>query len=345
MAPPAEDERLGRDPPRVREPARALVHALAGVSDPGPGRQRRVRPARLLDRLRPPAPRLDDPARRLGPADRGAGALDRRRRRRACSATGSSRGWCWRAAAASGSRPRRGRRSPRARPWSRRSTSSTWSRWRPAAAWGDDFVYGVETYDVGLSGFAVYMAATRPPAFETAGRRADRGLRRAGRLAAGAARPRAAAARRHLRPRSGLAAGRDADPRRPLAGARGPPHGQVPQRPGLAAARGRVELGRAQAGARRRASSSACAASRPASTTSAVLEMLVKSPFDIEASNRHMIRGAFHGGDRGLAQSGALRPVPGWGSTGCRSRASTRPAAPPTRAARSPARPGATRRR
>ena len=26
-----------------------------------------------------------------------------------------------------------------------------------------------------------------------------------------------------------------------------------------------------------------------------------------------MIRGAFHGGDRGLAQSGALRPVPGWG--------------------------------
>ena len=25
-----------------------------------------------------------------------------------------------------------------------------------------------------------------------------------------------------------------------------------------------------------------------------------------------MIRGAFHGGDRGLAQSGALRPAPGW---------------------------------
>ena len=37
----------------------------------------------------------------------------------------------------------------------------------PADAWGEDFVYGVETYDVGLSGFAVYMAATRPPVFET----------------------------------------------------------------------------------------------------------------------------------------------------------------------------------
>jgi phytoene dehydrogenase-like protein len=45
----------------------------------------------------------------------------------------------------------------------------------------------------------------------------------------------------------------------------------------------------------------------------AIRASLVKGPFDIERSNRHMIRGAFHGGDRGLAQSGALRPVPGWG--------------------------------
>ena len=34
---------------------------------------------------------------------------------------------------------------------------------------------------------------------------------------------------------------------------------------------------------------------------------------DIEAQNRHMIRGTFHGGDRTLAQSGGLRPAPGWG--------------------------------
>ena len=27
-----------------------------------------------------------------------------------------------------------------------------------------------------------------------------------------------------------------------------------------------------------------------------------------------MVHGAFHGGDRGVAQSGALRPAPGWAS-------------------------------
>src|SRR5262249_40018312 len=45
----------------------------------------------------------------------------------------------------------------------------------------------------------------------------------------------------------------------------------------------------------------------------ATLAPLVKSPVDIEAQNRHMVRGTFHGGDRTLAQSGALRPAPGWG--------------------------------
>jgi phytoene dehydrogenase-like protein len=45
----------------------------------------------------------------------------------------------------------------------------------------------------------------------------------------------------------------------------------------------------------------------------AILGRLVKSPADIERQNRHMIHGAFHGGDRGLAQMGALRPAPGWG--------------------------------
>ena len=40
---------------------------------------------------------------------------------------------------------------------------------------------------------------------------------------------------------------------------------------------------------------------------------LVKAPEDIEAANPHMIRGTFHGGDRTLAQSGGLRPAPGWG--------------------------------
>jgi phytoene dehydrogenase-like protein len=45
-----------------------------------------------------------------------------------------------------------------------------------------------------------------------------------------------------------------------------------------------------------------------------VLARLVKSPADYEQLNPHMVHGAFHGGDRGIAFSGAQRPVPGWAS-------------------------------
>jgi phytoene dehydrogenase-like protein len=44
----------------------------------------------------------------------------------------------------------------------------------------------------------------------------------------------------------------------------------------------------------------------------AILASLVKSPKDIEELNPHMIHGAFHGGNRGPAFSGPLRPAPGW---------------------------------
>ena len=44
-----------------------------------------------------------------------------------------------------------------------------------------------------------------------------------------------------------------------------------------------------------------------------MLFRMVKAPDDFEHTNPHMIHGTFHGGDRGLAQSGGLRPVPGWG--------------------------------
>jgi phytoene dehydrogenase-like protein len=47
-------------------------------------------------------------------------------------------------------------------------------------------------------------------------------------------------------------------------------------------------------------------------SSDAVLERLVKAPEDIERANEHMIRGTFHGGDRGIGQSGGLRPMPGW---------------------------------
>jgi phytoene dehydrogenase-like protein len=50
----------------------------------------------------------------------------------------------------------------------------------------------------------------------------------------------------------------------------------------------------------------------PGFTDDVVLERLIRMPEDIERHNEHMIRGTFHGGDRTLPQSGALRPVPGW---------------------------------
>jgi phytoene dehydrogenase-like protein len=52
----------------------------------------------------------------------------------------------------------------------------------------------------------------------------------------------------------------------------------------------------------------------PGFTDDVVLGQMVKSPADYERLNRHMVHGAFHGGDRGLAGSGPLRPVPGWAS-------------------------------
>ena len=47
-------------------------------------------------------------------------------------------------------------------------------------------------------------------------------------------------------------------------------------------------------------------------SATSMLDRLVKMPEDIERQNEHMIGGTFHGGDRTLPQSGALRPVPGW---------------------------------
>jgi phytoene dehydrogenase-like protein len=43
-----------------------------------------------------------------------------------------------------------------------------------------------------------------------------------------------------------------------------------------------------------------------------VLARHVKSPLDLERFNAHNWHGSCHGGDMGPAQSGALRPVPGW---------------------------------
>ena len=50
----------------------------------------------------------------------------------------------------------------------------------------------------------------------------------------------------------------------------------------------------------------------PNLTRNNILASLVRSPDDYEAANPHMIHGTIHGGAQNLAQTDALRPVPGW---------------------------------
>ncbi|HZC28788.1 MAG TPA: NAD(P)/FAD-dependent oxidoreductase [Gaiellaceae bacterium] len=50
----------------------------------------------------------------------------------------------------------------------------------------------------------------------------------------------------------------------------------------------------------------------PNLTHETLLATLVKSPVDLEALNEHNWRGSCHGGEMSPAQSGALRPAPGW---------------------------------
>ena len=55
----------------------------------------------------------------------------------------------------------------------------------PRPAWPEEFHYGVDTYDVGVPGFATYYCATAAPQFRAHGRAAHRGVGGPGRLAGG----------------------------------------------------------------------------------------------------------------------------------------------------------------
>ena len=225
LAAPARDERVGRDPPSLRGRAHPGVPAVAGLPDARAGRLRRLRPARVLARVRPPAALVDDPARRVGRADRRAGALHRRARRRRCCATAASTrlllsgGRCRGVETEDGERFTASeavvstihvkhllemrRRLGRGLPLRRRDV-----RRRRV---GDGDLHG----GAGAAGLR--------------GRRLG-GLRRAGGVPARRDRVRPRAARRPLRRGSGVAARRDADARRPVARARGSPHREVPVR-------------------------------------------------------------------------------------------------------------------
>jgi phytoene dehydrogenase-like protein len=182
----------------------------------------------------------------------------------------------------------------------------------PSEAWGEDFLYAIETYDEGIAAFATHYAATAAPRYRhhdgselevvsggVAGwpesiLRMGRDVRE-GRLALDGA--------WLLFPAPTVA-----DPTRAPAGR----HtvkilGMQPYDPGGGPERWaelRERVAANQLEHLRRAA--------PNFTDETILAELIVSPVDLERSNPHMWHGTFHGGDRSLANSGALRPAPGW---------------------------------
>ncbi len=204
----------------------------------------------------------------------------------------------------------------------------------PADAWGEDFLYCIDTYDAGVPAFAAHYATTQPPRYRTR----DGGEISA--VSAGVAGWPEDIVRQGRDVKEGRVV-RDgawllfpcptvADPSRAPAGG----HtvkilGMQPYDPGGGPQRWaqlREEVAAVHLAHLRRAA--------PNMTDETILASLIVSPVDLERSNPHMWHGTFHGGDRSLAFSGALRPAPGGPSTACRSPASTRPAARRTRAVR-----------
>jgi phytoene dehydrogenase-like protein len=183
----------------------------------------------------------------------------------------------------------------------------------PASAWPEEFHYGVDTYDVGVPGFAAYYCTTAAPEFAS-----PRGPRTA--VSAGMA----GWPEDMIQMGADLRAGRYladppwvlvatptlADPGRAPEGCHtvkilSPQTYRLPDGMGGWDNVKEAHAARLLDRLRRHA---------PNLTDDAILGRLIKSPADIEQLNPHMINGAFHGGNRGPAFSGALRPVPGWAS-------------------------------
>jgi phytoene dehydrogenase-like protein len=184
----------------------------------------------------------------------------------------------------------------------------------PAAIWPDDWRYGVETYDPGAAGLAVYLAATQPPIFTRGGGDTPRYAVSAGTIGW---------------PDDVIRYGRDvadgrwtddvawllvatptlSDPTRAPEGRHTvkllAPHGwQLPRGADWASLKER----------RKDALLEHLRRFCPEFTDDVVEASLVKGPFDFEAANPHMVRGAWHGGDRSITYAGPNRPVPGWAS-------------------------------
>jgi phytoene dehydrogenase-like protein len=176
----------------------------------------------------------------------------------------------------------------------------------PDEAWGDDFLYGIDTFDPGISVFAQYYATTEAPAFV-----APQGTQTA--VSAGLV----------GWPEDVLHAGRDVregkllharwllvatptlvDPSRAPEGMHTVKMlSMAPWRDGDWSEL-KAEVAAENLAAVRRAA--------PSFTDDVILGEYVKSPVDIEQHNEHMWHGTIHGGDRSYANDGARRPAPGW---------------------------------
>ena len=180
----------------------------------------------------------------------------------------------------------------------------------PHDAWPEDFHFGVETYDIGITSMAAYIVAKEAPEFKT-----NHGTQTA--VSAGLV----------GWPEDMVRIGRDikdckfitgvpwllvATPT--LADPSPAPHGHHTVKL-LSPQSWKLPLGDWNTMKEEHADYQVAQVQKhaPNFTDDKIIARLVKSPDDFERSNPHMIHGAFHGGDRGLSQSGALRPVPGWG--------------------------------
>jgi phytoene dehydrogenase-like protein len=178
----------------------------------------------------------------------------------------------------------------------------------PEDCWDEAFRYGVETFDPGISAFALHLCTTEAPVFSGVGEA------RSAVSAGVAAWPEdLITLSRMIRDRVPtpdapwmmIATPTLADP------SRAPPGRHTVK---IVAACSAVADG---GWAKAKDAYAAMLLERlrraaPNMTPDTILAMLAKSPEDIEAANPHMIDGTFHGGDRGSAFSGPLRPAPGW---------------------------------
>ena len=181
----------------------------------------------------------------------------------------------------------------------------------PAEAWGEDFVHGVDTWRPGVSMFVTHYATTEPPRYPVHGgtiesvasgipTSVDRMLRVGGEfqrglvatddpvllvLSATVEDPTRAPAGRHTLKIVGF---------------------QPYELPGGAEGWDGIkdEVSATNLEHLRRFA--------PNLTHDVILASEVESPLDLERFNAHNWHGSCHGGDMGPAQSGALRPAPGW---------------------------------